>query len=59
MLPGITALVSPVQPLNAWFPMLITLLGMVISVSPVQPLNVWFPMFVTPSEMDKVVRFVQ
>ena len=40
-------LVSPVQPENAEFPILVILLDMVMLVSPVQPENAEDPMFVT------------
>ena len=40
-------LVSPVQPLNAERPMLVTLLGIVMLVSPLQSSNAELPMLVT------------
>ena len=38
-----------VHPLNAWFPTLVTLAGIVILVKPLQLLNAFAPMLVTPA----------
>lgn len=44
----------PLQLMNALFPMLVTLSGIVKSpVRPLQPMNALFPMLVTPSGIVK------
>ena len=52
-------LVSPVQPLNAQLPMLITLSGIVMLDSPVQSENALPPMLVTLSGIVMLVSPVQ
>ena len=56
---GIVTLVRPVQPENAEFPMLVTLLGIVTLVRPVQPLNAETPMLVTLLGIVTLVRLAQ
>ena len=42
------SVVRPLQPLNAKYPMEVTLLGIVTEVKPLQPENALFPIEVTP-----------
>ena len=53
---GIVTLVRPLQPENAWDPILITLLGIVTLIRPLQPPNAPFPILVTLLGIVTLVR---
>ena len=54
-----TILVSPLQPLNAPSPMLVTLLGITMLVRPLQPENAELPMLVTLLGIVTLIRPLQ
>ena len=59
VLPADTAIsVSEVQPENAFLPMLVTELGIVMLVSEVQPKNAFLPMVVTESGIVTLISEV-